>query len=164
MAAECEIFILNTKTTKQPPEVDQLRLRHSWTKTYWLLCLIEFYIFIFILNAKNPSHSRWHCNLIFLVSGSVKLCTVWYFLSVSCSALSSLPSHRNVSYEDLLGVLQRYGVCQQRLGQWCAGRRQGLHTGTNVVFIQSDERWGQVVIARYLAVSLMTSPPGSLTD
>lgn len=29
----------------------------------------------------------------------------------------SLPSHRNVSYEDLLGVLQRYGVCQQRLGQ-----------------------------------------------
>lgn len=29
----------------------------------------------------------------------------------------SLPSHRNVSYEDLLGVLQRYGACQQRLGQ-----------------------------------------------
>ncbi|KAM7367496.1 hypothetical protein PAMP_013788 [Pampus punctatissimus] len=29
----------------------------------------------------------------------------------------SLPSHRNISYEDLLGVLQRYSVCQQRLGQ-----------------------------------------------
>uniref|UniRef100_A0A3B4T581 ditrans,polycis-polyprenyl diphosphate synthase [(2E,6E)-farnesyldiphosphate specific] n=1 Tax=Seriola dumerili TaxID=41447 RepID=A0A3B4T581_SERDU len=29
----------------------------------------------------------------------------------------SLPSHRNVSYEDMLGALQRYGVCQQRLGQ-----------------------------------------------
>ncbi|XP_073348343.1 dehydrodolichyl diphosphate synthase complex subunit nus1 [Pagrus major] len=29
----------------------------------------------------------------------------------------SLPSHRNVSYEDLLGVLQQYGACQQRLGQ-----------------------------------------------
>lgn len=29
----------------------------------------------------------------------------------------SLPSHRNVSYEDLLGVLQRYSACQQRLGQ-----------------------------------------------
>ncbi|XP_029281134.1 dehydrodolichyl diphosphate synthase complex subunit nus1 [Cottoperca gobio] len=29
----------------------------------------------------------------------------------------SLPSHRNVSYEDLLGVLQRFGACQQRLGQ-----------------------------------------------
>ncbi|KAF7208932.1 dehydrodolichyl diphosphate synthase complex subunit nus1 [Nothobranchius furzeri] len=29
----------------------------------------------------------------------------------------SLPSHRNVSYEDLLGVLQRYSSCQQRLGQ-----------------------------------------------
>lgn len=29
----------------------------------------------------------------------------------------SLPSHRNVSYEDLLGALQRYGSCQQRLGQ-----------------------------------------------
>ncbi|KAF6714723.1 Dehydrodolichyl diphosphate syntase complex subunit nus1 [Oryzias melastigma] len=29
----------------------------------------------------------------------------------------SVPSHRNVSYEDLYGALQRYGVCQQRLGQ-----------------------------------------------
>ncbi|XP_035461890.1 dehydrodolichyl diphosphate synthase complex subunit nus1 [Scophthalmus maximus] len=29
----------------------------------------------------------------------------------------SLPSHRNVSYEDLFGALQRYGACQQRLGQ-----------------------------------------------
>ncbi|XP_030578214.1 dehydrodolichyl diphosphate synthase complex subunit nus1 [Archocentrus centrarchus] len=29
----------------------------------------------------------------------------------------SLPSHRNVSYEDLLGALQRYGACEQRLGQ-----------------------------------------------
>ncbi|XP_023255254.1 dehydrodolichyl diphosphate synthase complex subunit nus1-like, partial [Seriola lalandi dorsalis] len=29
----------------------------------------------------------------------------------------SLPSHRNVSYEDMLGALQRYGACQQRLGQ-----------------------------------------------
>lgn len=29
----------------------------------------------------------------------------------------SLPSHRNVSYEDLLGALQRYSACQQRLGQ-----------------------------------------------
>ncbi|KAM9333908.1 dehydrodolichyl diphosphate synthase complex subunit nus1 [Symphorus nematophorus] len=29
----------------------------------------------------------------------------------------SLPSHRNVSYEDLLGALQQYGACQQRLGQ-----------------------------------------------
>ncbi|XP_010764320.1 dehydrodolichyl diphosphate syntase complex subunit nus1-like [Notothenia coriiceps] len=29
----------------------------------------------------------------------------------------SLPSHRDVSYEDLLGVLRRFGSCQQRLGQ-----------------------------------------------
>ncbi|KAM6992713.1 dehydrodolichyl diphosphate synthase complex subunit nus1 [Tautogolabrus adspersus] len=29
----------------------------------------------------------------------------------------SLPSHRGVSYDDLLGVLQRYSSCQQRLGQ-----------------------------------------------
>lgn len=29
----------------------------------------------------------------------------------------SLPSHHGVSYDDLLGVLQRYGTCQQRLGQ-----------------------------------------------
>uniref|UniRef100_A0A8C7YCT9 ditrans,polycis-polyprenyl diphosphate synthase [(2E,6E)-farnesyldiphosphate specific] n=1 Tax=Oryzias sinensis TaxID=183150 RepID=A0A8C7YCT9_9TELE len=29
----------------------------------------------------------------------------------------SVPSHRNVLYEDLYGALQRYGVCQQRLGQ-----------------------------------------------
>ncbi|KAF1376190.1 hypothetical protein PFLUV_G00207500 [Perca fluviatilis] len=29
----------------------------------------------------------------------------------------SLPTHRNISYEDLLGALQRFGVCQQRLGQ-----------------------------------------------
>ncbi|XP_072218949.1 dehydrodolichyl diphosphate synthase complex subunit nus1 [Leuresthes tenuis] len=29
----------------------------------------------------------------------------------------SLPSHRSVSYEDLLGALQRYSACQQRLGQ-----------------------------------------------
>lgn len=29
----------------------------------------------------------------------------------------SLPSHRNVSYEDLFGALQQYGACQQRLGQ-----------------------------------------------
>nr|XP_057928543.1 dehydrodolichyl diphosphate synthase complex subunit nus1 [Doryrhamphus excisus] len=29
----------------------------------------------------------------------------------------SLPSHRNISYEELLGALQRYGQCQQRLGQ-----------------------------------------------
>ncbi|XP_013864948.1 dehydrodolichyl diphosphate synthase complex subunit nus1 [Austrofundulus limnaeus] len=29
----------------------------------------------------------------------------------------SLPSHRNISYEDLLGALQRFGSCQQRLGQ-----------------------------------------------
>uniref|UniRef100_A0A1A7Z6B1 ditrans,polycis-polyprenyl diphosphate synthase [(2E,6E)-farnesyldiphosphate specific] n=1 Tax=Iconisemion striatum TaxID=60296 RepID=A0A1A7Z6B1_9TELE len=29
----------------------------------------------------------------------------------------SLPSHRNVSYKDFLGVLQRYSSCQQRLGQ-----------------------------------------------
>ncbi|XP_051234564.1 dehydrodolichyl diphosphate synthase complex subunit nus1 isoform X1 [Dicentrarchus labrax] len=29
----------------------------------------------------------------------------------------SLPSHRNVSYEDLLGALQQYSACQQRLGQ-----------------------------------------------
>ncbi|XP_068199372.1 dehydrodolichyl diphosphate synthase complex subunit nus1 [Antennarius striatus] len=29
----------------------------------------------------------------------------------------SLPTHRNVSYEDLLGALQQYGACRQRLGQ-----------------------------------------------
>nr|XP_046229423.1 dehydrodolichyl diphosphate synthase complex subunit nus1 [Scatophagus argus] len=29
----------------------------------------------------------------------------------------SLPSHRNVSYKDLLGALQQYGACQQRLGK-----------------------------------------------
>uniref|UniRef100_A0A3Q4BJ92 ditrans,polycis-polyprenyl diphosphate synthase [(2E,6E)-farnesyldiphosphate specific] n=1 Tax=Mola mola TaxID=94237 RepID=A0A3Q4BJ92_MOLML len=29
----------------------------------------------------------------------------------------SLPSHKNVSYEELLGALQRYGTCQQRIGQ-----------------------------------------------
>ncbi|XP_027896894.1 dehydrodolichyl diphosphate synthase complex subunit nus1 [Xiphophorus couchianus] len=29
----------------------------------------------------------------------------------------SLPSHKNVSYEDLFGSLQRYSACHQRLGQ-----------------------------------------------
>ncbi|XP_036004670.1 dehydrodolichyl diphosphate synthase complex subunit nus1 isoform X1 [Fundulus heteroclitus] len=29
----------------------------------------------------------------------------------------SLPSHKNVSYEDLFGALQQYSSCQQRLGQ-----------------------------------------------
>lgn len=29
----------------------------------------------------------------------------------------SLPSHKGVSYEDLFGALQRFGSCQQRLGQ-----------------------------------------------
>ncbi|XP_019727094.1 dehydrodolichyl diphosphate synthase complex subunit nus1 isoform X1 [Hippocampus comes] len=29
----------------------------------------------------------------------------------------SLPSHRNISYEDFWGALQRYCACQQRLGQ-----------------------------------------------
>ncbi|XP_068609939.1 dehydrodolichyl diphosphate synthase complex subunit nus1 [Brachionichthys hirsutus] len=29
----------------------------------------------------------------------------------------SLPTHWNVSYPDLLGVLQQYGACRQRLGQ-----------------------------------------------
>ncbi|KAM9356366.1 dehydrodolichyl diphosphate synthase complex subunit nus1 [Pholidichthys leucotaenia] len=29
----------------------------------------------------------------------------------------SLPTHRDVSYQDFLGALQRYGACQQRLGQ-----------------------------------------------
>ncbi|XP_037101426.1 dehydrodolichyl diphosphate synthase complex subunit nus1 [Syngnathus acus] len=29
----------------------------------------------------------------------------------------SLPSHRNISYEDLWDALQRYGECQQRMGQ-----------------------------------------------
>lgn len=29
----------------------------------------------------------------------------------------SLSSHRNISYEDLLGALNRYGSCQQRLGK-----------------------------------------------
>ncbi|XP_076612822.1 dehydrodolichyl diphosphate synthase complex subunit nus1 [Chaetodon auriga] len=29
----------------------------------------------------------------------------------------SLPSHRNISYEDLFCALQQYGACQQRLGQ-----------------------------------------------
>lgn len=29
----------------------------------------------------------------------------------------SLSSHRNMSYEDLLGALRRYGTCQQRLGK-----------------------------------------------
>lgn len=29
----------------------------------------------------------------------------------------SLSSHRNISYEDLLGALHRYGACQQRLGK-----------------------------------------------
>lgn len=30
---------------------------------------------------------------------------------------SSLPSHKDVSYEQLLGALQRYRSCHQRLGQ-----------------------------------------------
>lgn len=41
----------------------------------------------------------------------------------SFSVSSSLPSHRNISYEDLLGALQRFGSCQQRLGQWCAAQQ-----------------------------------------
>lgn len=40
-------------------------------------------------------------------------------LSFLC-AHSSLPSHKNVSYEQLLGALQRYGSCHQRLGQWAS--------------------------------------------
>lgn len=46
--------------------------------------------------------------------------------SVLLFVLSSLPSHRKVSYEDLLGALQRYSTCQQRLGQWFSGWLQSF--------------------------------------
>ncbi|XP_070705428.1 dehydrodolichyl diphosphate synthase complex subunit nus1 [Pempheris klunzingeri] len=36
---------------------------------------------------------------------------------IRLTEFTSLPSHRNVSYEDLLGALQQYGACHQRLGQ-----------------------------------------------
>lgn len=36
---------------------------------------------------------------------------------IRLSEFISLPSHRNLVYEDLLGALQRYSSCQQRLGQ-----------------------------------------------
>lgn len=36
---------------------------------------------------------------------------------IRLTEIISLRSHRNVAYEDLLGVLQQYGACQQRLGQ-----------------------------------------------
>ncbi|XP_077443838.1 dehydrodolichyl diphosphate synthase complex subunit nus1 [Stigmatopora argus] len=36
---------------------------------------------------------------------------------IRLTELISLPSHRNISYEDLWGALRRYEECQQRLGQ-----------------------------------------------
>lgn len=36
---------------------------------------------------------------------------------IRLSEFISLPTLRNLEYEDLLGALQRYGACQQRLGQ-----------------------------------------------
>lgn len=36
---------------------------------------------------------------------------------IRLSEFISLPSHRNLAYEDLFEALQRYSVCQQRLGQ-----------------------------------------------
>ncbi len=34
------------------------------------------------------------------------------------STCSSMPSHIDVSYDDLFSVLQRYAMCEQRLGKW----------------------------------------------
>ncbi|XP_029966093.1 dehydrodolichyl diphosphate synthase complex subunit nus1 [Salarias fasciatus] len=36
---------------------------------------------------------------------------------IRLSEFISLPSHRNLAYEELLAALQRYSCCQQRLGQ-----------------------------------------------
>lgn len=34
------------------------------------------------------------------------------------STCSSMPSHVDVSYDDLFGALKRYATCEQRLGKW----------------------------------------------
>ncbi|TRY58203.1 hypothetical protein DNTS_017414 [Danionella cerebrum] len=36
---------------------------------------------------------------------------------IRLTEIISMPSHRDVSYEDLLGALQRYAACEQRLGK-----------------------------------------------
>lgn len=44
-----------------------------------------------------------------------------YLFSLHFSVLStcsSMPSHIDVSYDDLFGALQCYAVCEQRLGKW----------------------------------------------
>lgn len=102
------------------------------------------------------------------VSGVYSLIFSVFEVCVLLCVLSSLPSHRNVSYEDLLGALQQYGTCQQRLGQWCADKRKVLKTERSE-FKQSGE-FRKVVTPAFLAVSLTTPlphfcpSPGSLTD
>ncbi len=40
------------------------------------------------------------------------------------STCSSMPSHVDVSYDDLFGALQCYSTCEQRLGKWGSVRRE----------------------------------------
>lgn len=102
------------------------------------------------------------------VAGVYSLIFSVFEVCVLLCVLSSLPSHRNVSYEDLLGALQQYGTCQQRLGQWCAGKRKVLKTERSE-FKQSGE-FRKVVTPAFLALSLTTPlphfcpSPWSLTD
>lgn len=85
-----------------------------------------------LLSSQCQCFSLWLCSLVY---------SVIFPVSETCvllCVLSSLPSHRNVSYEDLLGALQQYGTCQQRLGQWGAGQRPVLNTSREVWDSQSE--------------------------
>lgn len=85
-----------------------------------------------LLSSRCKCFSLWLCSLAYSVILAVsEMC-------VLLCVLSSLPSHRNVSYEDLLGALQQYGTCQQRLGQWGAGQRPVLNISREVWDSQSE--------------------------
>ena len=85
-----------------------------------------------LLSSQCQCFSLWLRSLVYSVVFPVsEVC-------VLLCVLSSLPSHRNVSYEDLLGALQQYGTCQQRLGQWGAGQRPVLNLSREVWDSQSE--------------------------
>lgn len=60
----------------------------------------------------GPVGPWWSCG----TNNGRQGCVAIYRRSDFC-VHSSLPSHKDVSYEQLLGALQRYGSCHQRLGQ-----------------------------------------------
>ncbi len=74
------------------------------------------------------------------------------------STCSSMPSHIDVSYDDLFSVLQRYAMCEQRLGKWgSVCREQNRRNWT------SERKWrGSIPLSsclQYKHWSLSASDP-----